>query len=140
MERVLADSGFVVALVNRSDQRHAEVVPVYKQYKQILLPQVVQVVLVEVAYLIGREAGIQTVVNFLKGLPASRFEIVESSAQDIECSAQILEKYADSKVDFVDAIIMAMAERLNIKTILTIDRRDFSIFRPAHCESFALQP
>jgi uncharacterized protein len=137
MERVLADSGFIVALVNRSDQRHAEVVPIYQQYAQILLPQMV---LVEVAYLIGRDAGISTVVKFLQGLPASRFEVLEASAQDLERTAQILEKYADSKVDFVDAIVMAMAERLNIRTILTIDQRDFRLFRPSHCPSFTLRP
>jgi uncharacterized protein len=137
MERVLADSGFIVALGNRSDQRHAEVVPIYQQYAQILLPQMV---LVEVAYLIGRDAGISTVVQFLKGLPASRFKVIEASDLDIERTAQILEQYADSKVDFVDAIVMAMAERLGIKTILTIDRRDFGLFRPSHCESFTLRP
>jgi uncharacterized protein len=137
MERVLADSGFIVALVNRSDQRHAEVVPIYQEYAEILLPQMV---LVEVAYLIGRDAGISTVVKFLQGLPASRFEVLEASAQDLERTAQILEKYADSKVDFVDAIVMAMAERLNIRAILTIDQRDFRLFRPSHCPSFTLRP
>jgi uncharacterized protein len=137
MERVLADSGFVVALINRADQRHAEIVPVYNQYAKILLPQLV---LVEVAYLIGRDAGIETVVKFLKGLPVSRFEVIEATAQDIQRTAQILEQYADSKVDFVDAIIMAMAERLGITIILTIDQRDFRIFRPSHCESFTLKP
>jgi predicted nucleic acid-binding protein len=40
----------------------------------------------------------------------------------------------------VDATIMAMAERLKIKTILTIDRRDFSLFRPRHCDAFTLVP
>jgi uncharacterized protein len=137
MEKVLADSGFVVALANRTDQRHTEIRPVYNQYAKIFLPQLV---LVEVAYLIGRDAGIETVVKFLKGLPVSRFEVIEASVQDIQRTAQILEQYADSKVDFVDAIIMAMAERLSIRTILTIDQRDFRIFRPTHCESFTLKP
>ncbi len=137
MERVLADSGFVVALANRSDQRHADVAPIYQQYRQILLPQMV---LVEVAYLVGREAGISTVVRFLKGLPASRFEVIEASDQDLERTAQILEQYADSKVDFVDAIVMSIAERLNITAVLTIDQRDFRLFRPLHCESFTLLP
>jgi predicted nucleic acid-binding protein len=35
---------------------------------------------------------------------------------------------------------MAMAERMKIKTILTIDRRDFSLYRPRHCEAFTLVP
>ena len=137
MESVIADSGFIVALTNSSDKRHAEVQPIYLQYPKILVPQLV---LVEVAYLIGRDVGIPTVVRFLKGIPASRFELIEATAQDIERIAQILEQYADSKVDFVDASVMAIAERLNITTVLTIDRRDFSLFRPVHCPNFILLP
>ncbi len=137
MEKVIADSGFVVALVNSSDDRHPDVKPIYQQYSRILLPQLV---LVEVAYLVGRDTGIPTVVKFLKGLPASRFEVIEATALDIERAALILEQYADSKVDFVDASIMAISERLNITTVLTIDQRDFRLFKPLHCQSFTLQP
>ena len=35
---------------------------------------------------------------------------------------------------------MAIAERLNLQTVLTLDRRDFSIFRPQHCSAFNLLP
>ena len=127
MERVIADTGFVVALANRSDKRHANVAPIYLQHPQILLPQFV---LVEVAYLIGRDVGITTVIKFLQGIPASRFELIAAVDHDIARITRILEKYVDSKVDFVDASVMAIAERLNIKTILTIDQRDFRLFRP----------
>ena len=137
MERVIADSGFVIALINRSDQRHSEVSPIYQQYTQVLLPQMV---LVEVAYLIGRDAGILTVVKFLKGLSASRFEVIEAMPEDIARTADILTQYADSKVDFVDAVVMSMAERLKIVTVLTIDQRDFRLFRPSHCSNFTLRP
>lgn len=137
MERVIADTGFVVALANRSDQRHADVAPIYLQYPQVLLPQMV---LVEVAYLIGRDAGITTVVKFLEGLPSSRFELIAATEQDIARTARILEQYIDSRIDFVDASVIAIAERLNIKTVLTIDRRDFGLFRPTHCQSFTLKP
>jgi predicted nucleic acid-binding protein len=137
MERVIADTGFLVALANRSDHYHADVIPIYRQYPQILLPQLV---LVEVAYLIGRDAGILTVVNFLQSLPDSRFELMTATDQDIARTASILRQYVDSKVDFVDACVMAIAERLNILTILTIDQRDFRLFRPSHCQSFTLLP
>ncbi|MGB3494677.1 MAG: hypothetical protein WBA57_18260 [Elainellaceae cyanobacterium] len=65
---------------------------------------------------------------------------VELANQDIDRTAEILEQYADSKIDFVDANVMAMAERLNITTVLTIDRRDFQLFRAKHCDSFTLLP
>ena len=73
MERVsaVADMGFVVALLNRSDATHEAVRSVYVGLQgNVLLPQTV---LVEVAYLVGRDAGIGTVVAFLRGLPFSRF-------------------------------------------------------------------
>lgn len=137
MESVIADTGFVVALANRADHRHTDVLPVYLQHPLIFMPQLV---LVEVAYLIGRDADIATVVKFLKGLPASRFEIIAATDQDIHWSARLIEQYADSKVDFVDASIIAIAERLNIQTVLTIDQRDFRMVRPLHCDSFILLP
>ena len=137
MERVLADTGFVVALANRADKRHSDVLPIYQQYPQILLPHLA---LVEIAYLIGRDAGIATTVKLLQGIPASRFRAIAATDADLDRAAAILERYIDSKVDFVDASIMAMAERLKIETILTIDRRDFQIFRPSHCNSFTLKP
>ncbi|PZD74420.1 Ribonuclease VapC26 [Acaryochloris thomasi RCC1774] len=79
-------------------------------------------------------------VKFLRGISASRFELIEATAKNINRAADILEQYADSKVDFVDASVMAIAERLNITTVLTIDRQDFSLFRPLHCQNFVVRP
>ena len=70
---VIADTGFIVALLNQSDVRHQDVAPIYQQHPSILFPQTV---LAEVAYLLGRDAGISTVTAFLKGLPKSRFRII----------------------------------------------------------------
>ncbi len=133
----IADTGFVVALANRSDVKHEVVKAIYLQHKRILLPQTV---LAEVAYLIGREAGVITVASFLKGLSMSRFSLLALFDEDILRVAEILDQYADSRIDFVDASVMAVAERLNIVTVLTLDRRDFSLFRPRHCNAFVLIP
>ncbi|MGB6014077.1 MAG: hypothetical protein WBG32_05045 [Nodosilinea sp.] len=97
-------------------------------------------VLVEAAYLIGRDAGILTVVKFLKGLSTNRFDVIEAMPEDIARTADILTQYADSKVDFVDAVVMSMAERLKIVTVLTIDQHDFSLFRPSYCSNFTIRP
>jgi uncharacterized protein len=66
----ISDTGFVVALLNQSDTKHSDVIAIYQQDQKILLPQTV---VVEVAYLVGRSAGVITVAAFLKGLSASRF-------------------------------------------------------------------
>ena len=139
MERkiTISDTGFVVALLNQSDIKHSDVVAIYHNYQQILLPQTV---LAEVAYLVGRSAGVSTVAAFLKGLSASRFHLIPLSETDVIRVSEILEEYKDSRIDFVDATVMAIAERLKITLILTLDQRDFRLFRPKHCQSLEILP
>ena len=69
-----------------------------------------QTVLAEVSYLIGREAGIKKVSTFLKGISNSRFSLIALTTEDILRIAEILEQYVDSRIDFVDASVMAVAE------------------------------
>jgi predicted nucleic acid-binding protein len=60
--------------------------------------------------------------------------------EDLFRTAAILEQYIDARFDFVDASVIVMAERLGIKRILTLDRRDFEMVRPAHIPHFELLP
>ena len=133
----VADTGFAVALANQQDEQHAAVKAVYAQQRQILLPQTV---LAEVAYLLDRDAGTAQLIKFLESLPVSRFQLVGLMEQDIARTATILRQYQDSRIDFVDASVMAIAERYTLTTILTLDRRDFSLYQPPHCSAFMLLP
>jgi predicted nucleic acid-binding protein len=49
------------------------------------------------------------------------------TTEDLVRVHQLLEQYADNQLDFTDAAIIAIAERLNITRVYTLDRRDFSI-------------
>ncbi len=40
----------------------------------------------------------------------------------------------------VDASVVAMAERLNISEVATLDHRHFNVVRPRHVESLTLLP
>ena len=59
---------------------------------------------------------------------------------DLERSHQILTQYSDAQIDFVDATIIALAERLNVTTVLTLDQRDFRMVRPQHIDYFTVLP
>jgi predicted nucleic acid-binding protein len=65
----IADTGFVVALLNRKDHHHSAVATIYQHQPTIALPQPA---LTEIAYLLGRDAGILTIVQFLRSLDKSR--------------------------------------------------------------------
>lgn len=78
--------------------------------------------------------------QFLKRLATSTVTLESLTLPDLERAIEILDVYADSRLDFVDSTIVAIAERLNITRILTLDRRDFTIIRPTHHAHFEILP
>ncbi|MEL6493277.1 MAG: hypothetical protein AAFQ95_25265 [Cyanobacteria bacterium J06621_3] len=48
--------------------------------------------------------------------------------------------YAKQNQILLPQTVMAIAERYNLDTVLTLDRRDFSIYQPSHCPAFILLP
>jgi hypothetical protein len=97
-------------------------------------------VLPELAYMVIRILGYKEYVSFLRFAIAGNPPLVFATSDDFSRTADIMEKYADSKIDFVDCMIVAMAERLNISRILTVDQRDFRILRPNHIPAFEILP
>ena len=135
--QAVADTGFIVALTNTNDTAHVSARQNFIRFEQIFLPQST---LTEILFLIRRDAGTATVINFLDSLYRSRLKLTCLNDQDIKQTIQLLKQYQDSRIDFVDASVMAMAERLEIRNILTLDRRDFSLVRPAKWDYFELYP
>jgi uncharacterized protein len=43
--------------------------------------------------------------------------------------ANLIERYADLPMDLADASLVVLAENLGHGRILTVDRRDFSVYR-----------
>ena len=78
--------------------------------------------------------------RFLTNLTVSSTQLEAIAPTDLARVHQILEQYADSQLDFVDAVIVTIAERIGITRVLTLDRRDFSLVRPRHCDYFELLP
>ena len=62
------------------------------------------------------------------------------TASDYTRIAELIEHYADFPVGGTDASLIAIAERLGITQIATLDRRHFSAVKPAHCAAFILVP
>lgn len=46
----------------------------------------------------------------------------------------------DLPLGFVDASVVAVAERLGERQVATLDRRHFSVVRPRHVKAFRLVP
>jgi predicted nucleic acid-binding protein len=137
--RILIDSSFLFALYNRSDEDY-KIAQAFAAKQTNMIFIVPDVTLPEVTFLFNRHGKIPAVINFLQSFAAAQPHLEPIQVSDIERAYDIMTKYADSKFDFVDCCIMALAERLDITQICTFDHRDFSIFRPSHCDHLQLLP
>lgn len=79
-------------------------------------------------------------LHFVASMTPDAVQIESLTPEDLTRAYEMLVKYADSKLDFTDAAIVAISERLTITRIYTFDRRDFSIIRPKHCDYFEVLP
>jgi uncharacterized protein len=60
--------------------------------------------------------------------------------EDTDRMAELVETYASLGLGGVDAAVIAIAERLNVATIATLNRRDFTVVRPRHVKALTLIP
>lgn len=77
---------------------------------------------------------------FVTSMTPDVVQLEAMTVEDLVRVQQILEQYADNQLDFTDAAIIATSERLLITRVYTLDRRDFSIIRPKHCDYFEILP
>lgn len=94
----------------------------------------------EIGYFLGGRSTPQSEARFLRQIANGSIRVLDPLPADYLRAADLVEQYADFPLGTVDAIIVAMAERLDITTIFTLDRRHFGAIRPAHCASFVLVP
>lgn len=135
---VLLDTGVAVALFNSRDLRHQDVLNLMQHTREDVLFPVPAVT--ETFYLLRRDAGAEVAARFVSTLADENLLLENPLAQDYQRAAELIRQYADAQLDFVDAIIVAIAERLNITRILTLDQRDFRLIRPRHCPAFEILP
>ena len=105
--------------------------------RQILLPAPI---VAELGYLLGTRAGTHAEATFLRSLADNDFTPVELTIQDYRRMAELVDKYANLPLGTSDASVIAVAERLAITEIATLDHRHFTVVRPRHTPSLVLLP
>jgi predicted nucleic acid-binding protein len=95
---------------------------------------------VETSFLVERHLGPRAEAAFLRSLSTSGVTIDRLLDTDLERIADLIYSYADLSLGAVDASVIAVAERRGVTTIATIDRRHFTVVRPAHASHFDLLP
>ncbi len=131
----------MAALYNPTDRSHSRAADFVKMDRRPRL--IPEVTLPEITFLMNRAGGIPAVASFLRSFITARPTLQTLTLADLARAQAIMLAYPRAQFDFVDCCIMALAERLDIQHVVTLDRRDFSIFRPTtvtilnYCHSIA---
>ncbi len=94
----------------------------------------------EVGYLLARESGARLESLFLQSLAEDDFTPVELTAADYARMADLVVRYASLPLGTTDASVIAVAERLGLTEVATLDRRHFTVVPPNHVDALTLLP
>lgn len=135
---LILDTGPLYASLDRSDDDHAvcrELVESASEPRIIPAP-----VLVEVDYWISTRLHPGVLVALLDDIEDGAYRVEDPALTDYRRIRELCDRYADADIGFVDAAVMAIVERLDEPKLATLDRRHFSIVRPAHRDAIDLLP
>jgi predicted nucleic acid-binding protein len=97
-------------------------------------------VLVEFDHFASRQRDRHAVRALLDDIERGAYEVEDLLASDYRRVRELLNVYADLRVGFVDAAVLAVTERLREPKLATLDHRHFSVMRPAHVDALELLP
>jgi len=97
-------------------------------------------VLAEVDYLLLTRLGVQAEQAFVGQVLDGVFLREPVQDADLRRAAEIAARFSEHELGLTDSALMAVAERLKARAVLTLDRRHFSIFRDRGGHALKLLP
>ena len=72
------------------------------------------------------------VAEFCAAIADDELRVIEVTPHDYRRMSELLTTYASLRLQVVDACVIALAERLDLREVATLDRRDFQVVAPRH--------
>jgi uncharacterized protein len=124
LRAALLDTGVIVALLDRSERKHAACAEAIKNSDAALVT--CEAVIAESCYLLRGHAGAAEAI--LENIRTGTFQIPVQLAQSAGSLQRLYRKYRDRDMDLADACLVQLAGELQTGDILTLDS-DFEIYR-----------
>jgi uncharacterized protein len=132
----LIDAGPLLATINRNDRRHAESAALLRRLDCQFYTTLA--VITEAMYLLGRHTGAPGQAALWRLILRGDLLVEHPTLHDLGRMADLMRQYVDRPMDFADASLVAIAERLALDRIVTLDRTDFSIYRLNNRQPFVI--
>ena len=133
MKHTLIDTGPCIALFDRDDRFHTDIKSFMKNFRGRLVTS--WVVVTETLHMLDFDYRVQ--VDFIRWVDRGALDVAGPIREDTHRIIELTEKYRDQPIDFADATLLAIAERRQLNSIISIDS-DFQIYRTAKGNSLEM--
>ena len=134
---LVVDTSVLLAAADTADPDHHSCTEAIQHASPLVTTALV---VAETSYLIGRQLGGAAEAGFFRAVADGELQIEAITPADARRIADLIETYADLGLGGTDASLIVTAERPKLTRIATLDRRHFSVVRPAHATAFELVP
>lgn len=135
---ILLDPSFVVAAADTADINHAAAVAWLRRADEPLLIGTLS--LVEADHVLQRELGLRASLALLESIVSGAVRLVSPTETDLVRAASLLREASEHRPRLADAVLVATAERLDVRRVATFDRRPIAVLRPGHVRGLDLEP
>jgi len=132
----ILDTGPWVALIDRNESSHYDCVNWLKGFRGHLYST--EAILTEVMDLLNFSADAQSAA--LDFILQSVVELIPTDIESAQKVKSLMNKYADLPMDYTDATLVCLAADTGIHDIVTLDKKDFSIYRLPKGGIFTVHP
>lgn len=95
-------------------------------------------VVAETAYLLDRQLGADAEIALYDMILEGSLQVESLTAEDWTRARALVDQYRDLPLGGTDASLVAIAERLKVARLATVDRTHFTVVRPNHVKAFDL--
>lgn len=84
--------------------------------------------------------GVSPMVALMRDIESGAYKVKELESADYPRVRELMDRYADMDLGFVDASVIAVTERLGEPKLATLDHRHFLAVRVRHVDALEIVP
>ena len=135
---IIADTSGLIAFFSEFGPQHDAVAGWVQSNDSVMV--VSPYVVAEVDYLVATRKGVDAELAVLAELSGGAYELARMYAGDVAAATRVVERYRDLGIGIADASLAVLAQRYRTRTILTLDRKHFTVMRPLDGGVFKIVP
>ncbi|HKZ25061.1 MAG TPA: PIN domain-containing protein, partial [Acidimicrobiia bacterium] len=135
---LVLDTGPILALLNSGDPDHARCADLLASAEEDLV--IPAPVIVEVDYWCRKLLGHDALDVLSEDIAAGAYVWFELGIDGMRRALEIGRQYRDLDLGYVDAAVVATCELLDEDRVVSLDRRHFTVVRPAHRSTLRVLP